>query len=141
MNHSSQDLTRLARQILGHSLVVFLCHHDEARAAAPDNAEELIATINALAAQRMANATIEQLLQRKSLLYAQHAKASRSLGYARGRRSTMRPGSRSRVWIDRSSYNRAGVESAEREMSLAIGEIELIQAEIDLRRANAQARA
>ena len=141
MNLPAQDLVRLARQILGPSLVVFFCHHDEARAAAPDNAEELIATLNALAALRMASATDEQLSERKSLLYVQHAKAAKSQGYARGRRSTMRPGNRSRVWIDRSSYNRAGVESAGREMSMAIGEIELIQAEIDRRRANAQARA
>ena len=65
MNHPAQDLAGLARQILGHSLVVFLSHHDEARLAAPDNADAVIAEMSALAAQRLATTSDEDLRRRR----------------------------------------------------------------------------
>ncbi len=140
MNHPAQDLAGLARQILGHSMVVFLSHHDEARQAAPENARELIAEINALAAQRMADATDDDLRRRKMVLQSLYTNAASNAHAYRGYQSARRPGSRlaGRIWKDRSSVNKAGEQKAQRDMSHALGEMEDIQKEID-RRANAQA--
>ena len=68
MNHPAQDLAGLAQQILGHSLVVFLSHHDEAYQAAPDNARALIAEMTTLSAQRLTAATDEELRRRREVL-------------------------------------------------------------------------
>ncbi|MBA1179554.1 hypothetical protein G7008_03460 [Pseudomonas psychrotolerans] len=140
MNHPAQDLAGLARQILGHSLVVFLSHHDEAQQAAPENARELIAEINALAAERLAAASDEDLRRRRMVLQSLYTNAASTAHACRGYQSSRRPGSRlgGRVWKDRSSVNKAGEQKAQRDMSRALGEMEDIQKEID-RRANAQA--
>lgn len=140
MNHPAQDLAGLARQILGHSMVVFLSHHDEAYQAAPENARELIAEINALAARRLAAASDEDLRRRRMVLQAFYTNAAGTAHACRGYQSARRPGSRlsGRIWKDRSSVNQAGELKAKRDMSRALGEMEDIQEEID-RRANAQA--
>ena len=140
MNHPAQDLTGLARQILGHSMMVFLSHHDEARQAAPDNAQELIDEMRALADQRMADATDDDLRRRKMVLQSLYTNAASTAHACRGYQSARRPGSRlgGRIWKDRSSVNKAGEQKAQRDMSRALGEMEDIQKEID-RRANAQA--
>jgi len=65
MNHPAQDLAGLARQILGHSMVVFFSHHDEARLVAPDDADAVIAEMATLAAQRLATASDEDLRRRR----------------------------------------------------------------------------
>lgn len=141
MNHPAHDLAVLASKILGGSLVVFLSHHDEARAAAPDNAQELIDEMNALAAERMAGATDEELRRRKAVLLDQYQNSASARHACRGYRAARRPGSRpGRIWKDRSSVNKAGEQRAELEMSRALGERELIDREIQ-RRADAQARA
>lgn len=139
MNHPAQDLAGLARQILGHSLVVLLSHHDEACQAAPENARELIAEINALAAQRLAAASDDDLRRRKMVLQSLYTNAASTAHACRGYQSARRPGSRlgGRIWKDRSSVNKAGEQKAQRDMSHALGEMEDIQKEID-RRANAQ---
>lgn len=140
MNHPAHDLAGLARQILGHSMMVLLSHQEQARLAAPDNAHDLINELNALAALRLGTASDEELRRRKEVLLAQYQNAASAKIACRGYQSARRPGSRpgGRVWKDRSSVNRAGQEKAERDMSRALGEREHIQAEID-RRANAQA--
>jgi len=139
MNHPAQDLAGMARQILGHSLVVFLSHHDEARQAAPDNGQELIDEMRALAAQRMAAATDDDLRRRKMVLQDIYTNASSRGRACRGYHTARRPASRtSRIWKDRSSVDRVGEHKAEQEKSRALGEMEHIQKEID-RRANAQA--
>ncbi|ALZ84493.1 hypothetical protein APT59_09870 [Pseudomonas oryzihabitans] len=139
MNHPAQDLAGLARQILGHSMMVFLSHHDEAHQAAPDNAQELIGQMRALAAQRMADATDDDLRRRKMVLQSLYTNAASTAHACRGYQSARRPGSRlgGRIWKDRSSVNKAGEQKAQRDMSHALGEMEDIQKEID-RRANAQ---
>lgn len=140
MNHPAQDLAGLARQILGHSLVVFFSHHDEARLAAPDDAAAVIAEMDALAAQRLATASDEELRRRRMVLQSLYTNAASTAHACRGYQSARRPGSRlgGRVWKDRSSVNKAGEQKAQRDMSRALGEMEDIQKEID-RRANAQA--
>ncbi|WP_338544915.1 hypothetical protein V6W80_17215 [Pseudomonas benzopyrenica] len=140
MNHPAQDLAGLARQILGQSLVVFLSHYQEARQAAPENERELIAEINALAAQRLAAATDEDLRRRRMVLQALYTNATSTALACRGYHSARRPGSRlgGRIWKDRSSVNKAGELKAMCDASRALGEMEDIQKEID-RRANAQA--
>ncbi|TCQ94102.1 hypothetical protein [Pseudomonas sp. JUb52] len=140
MNHPAQDLAGLARQILGHSLVVFLSHHDEARLAAPDNADAVIAEMSALAAQRLATTSDEDLRRRRMVLQSLYTNAASTAHACRGYQSARRPGSRlgGRIWKDRSSVNKAGEQKAQRDMSRALGEMEDIQKEID-RRANAQA--
>ncbi|HAC66484.1 MAG TPA: hypothetical protein DCP19_00560 [Pseudomonas sp.] len=140
MNHPAQDLAGLARQILGHSLVVFLSHYQEARQAAPENERELIAEINALAKQRMAAASDDDLRRRKMVLQSLYTNAASTAHACRGYQSARRPGARlgGRIWKDRSSVNKAGEQKAKRDMSHALGEMEDIQKEID-RRANAQA--
>jgi len=139
MNHPAHDLAGLARQILGHSLVVFFSHHDEACQAAPENARELIAEIDALAAQRLASASDDDLRRRKMVLQDVYTNAASRAHACRGYHAARRPGSRtSRIWKDKSSVNLAGQQKAEQEKSRAIGEMEIIQREID-RRANAQA--
>ena len=140
MNHPAQDLAGLARQILVHSLVVFLSHYQEARQAAPENESELIAEINALAAQRMSTATDEDLRRRRMVLQALYTNATSTALACRGYHSARRPGSRlgGRIWKDRSSVNKAGELKAMCDASRALGEMEDIQKEID-RRANAQA--
>lgn len=141
MNQPLHELAGLASKILGRSLVVFLSHHDEARAVAPDNAQELIEQLNALAAQRMAGATDEQLRRRKEVLLDQYQNAASARHACRGYHAARRPGSRpGRIWKDRSSVNRAGEQRAELDMSRALGERELIDKEMR-RRADAQARA
>jgi len=140
MNHPAQDLAGLARLILGQGMVVFLSHHDEARQAAPDDAAAVIAEMDALAAQRLATASDEDLRRRRMVLQELYTNAASAAHACRGYQSTRRPGSRlgGRIWKDRSSVNRAGQEKAQRDMSQALGEREHIQKEID-RRANAQA--
>ncbi|KTT24241.1 hypothetical protein SB14R_10355 [Pseudomonas oryzihabitans] len=141
MSHPAPDLAALASKILGGSLAVFLSHHDEARAVAPDNAQELIEQLNALAAQRMAGATDEELRHRKEVLLDQYQNAASARHACRGYHAARRPGSRpGRIWKDRSSVNKAGEQRAELDMSRALGERELIDKEIQ-RRADAQARA
>src|ERR1051325_9773202 len=102
MNHPAQVLAGLARQILGHSLVVFLSHHDEAYQAAPENARELISEINALAAQRMTEATDDDLRCRKMVLQSLYTNAASTAHACRGYQSARRPGSRlgGRIWKD-----------------------------------------
>lgn len=138
MNHAAHDLAGLARQILGHSLVVFLSHHDEARVAAPDDADAVIAEMKAIAAQRLTDATDEDLRRRKMVLQSAYTNSASTAHACRGYQSARRPGSRlgGRIWKDRSSVNKAGEQKAKRDMSHAIGEMEIIQREID-RRANA----
>lgn len=140
MNHSAYDLAGLARQILGHSMVVFLSHHDEARQAAPDDAAAVIAEMDVLAAQRLASATDEDLRRRRMVLQELYMNAAGTARACRGYQAARRPGSRlgGRIWKDRSSVNPAGQAKAQRDMSQALGEQEQIQREID-RRANAQA--
>ncbi|WP_288477128.1 hypothetical protein [uncultured Pseudomonas sp.] len=140
MNHPAQDLAGLARQILGHSLVVFLSHHDEAHQVAPDNARALIAEMAALSAHRLAAATDEELRRRREVLLAVYTNAASTRHACRGYQSAQRPGSRpgARIWKDRSAVNKAGEQKAERDMSRALTERELIDEEIQ-RRANAQA--
>lgn len=140
MNHPAQDLAGLARQILGHSLVVFLSHHDEAYQAAPDNARALIAEMTALSTSRLAAATDEELRRRREVLLAVYTNAASTRHACRGFQSAQRPGSRpgGRIWKDRYAVNKAGEQKAERDMSRALAERELIDEEIQ-RRANAQA--
>lgn len=140
MNHPAQDLAGLARQILGHSLVVFFNHHEEAFLAAPDDADALIAEMNTLAAQRLATASDEDLRRRRMVLQELYMNAASAAKACRGYQSARRPGSRlgGRIWKDRSSVNRAGEQKAQRDISRALGERELIAEEIQ-RRANAQA--
>ncbi len=140
MNHPAQDLAGLARQILGHSLVVFLSHHDEAYQAAPGNAREVIAEMAALSARRLAAATDEELRRRREVLLAVYTNAASTRHACRGYQSAQRPGSRlgARIWKDRSAVNKAGEQKAERDMSRALTERELIDEEIQ-RRANGQA--
>lgn len=140
MNHPAQDLAGLARQILGHSLVVFLSHHDEAYQAAPDDARALIAEMTALSTTRLAAATDEELRRRREVLLAVYTNAASTRHACRGFQSAQRPGSRhgGRIWKDRSAVNKAGEQKAQRDMSRALAERELIDEEIQ-RRANAQA--
>lgn len=107
--------------------------------AAPENARELIAEINALAAQRLAAASDDDLRRRKMVLQSLYTNAASTAHACRGYQSARRPGSRlgGRIWKDRSSVNKAGEQKAQRDMSHALGEMEDIQKEID-RRANAQ---
>lgn len=138
MNHPAQDLAGLARQILGHSLVVFLSHHDEAHQAAPENARELIAEMAALSAQRLAAATDEELRRRWRVLEEQRSQCFGRISAAQGRRSGRGQGDRFRAWKDSSLINQAAQEKAQRDMSRAQTEKDLITEEIQ-RRAHAQA--
>ena len=140
MNHPAQDLAGLARQILGHSLVVFLSHHDEVYKAAPGNAREVIAEMAALSTRRLAAATDEELRRRREVLLAVYTNAASTRHACLGFQSAQRPGSRpgARIWKDRSAVNKAGEQKANRDMSRALAERELIDEEIQ-RRANAQA--
>ncbi|WP_273808783.1 MULTISPECIES: hypothetical protein [unclassified Pseudomonas] len=138
MNHPAQDLAGLARQILGHSMVVLLSHHDKAHQAAPDNARELIAEMTTLSAQRLAAATDEELRRRWQVLEEQRSQCFGRISAAQGLRSGRGRGDRFKSWRDTSTIDRAAEEKAQRDMSRFQTEKDLITEEID-RRANAQA--
>lgn len=138
MNHPAQDLAGLARQILGHSLVVLLSHHDKAYQAAPENARALIAEMNALSAQRLGSATDEELRRRWQVLEEQRSQCFGRISAAQGLRSGRGRGDRFRAWRDSSTIDRAAEEKAQRDMSRFQTEKDLITEEIQ-RRANAQA--
>ena len=138
MNHPAQELAGLARQILGHSLVVLLSHHDKAYQAAPENARVLIAEMNAVSAQRLGSATDEELRRRWQVLEEQRSQCFGRISAAQGLRSGRGRGDRFRAWRDTSTIDRAAEEKAQRDMSRFQTEKDLITEEIQ-RRANAQA--
>ncbi len=97
-------------------------------------------SLNGLAAQRLATASDEDLRRRRMVLQELYMNAASAAKACRGYQSARRPGSRlgGRIWKDRSSVNKAGEQKAQRDMSRALGERELIAEEIQ-RRADAQA--
>ena len=120
MNHPTQDLAGLARQILGHSLVVLLSHHDKAYQAAPGNARELIAEMASLSAQRLAAATDEELRRRWQVLEEQRSQCFGRISAAQGLRSGRGRGDRFRSWRDTSTIDRAACALARRSISSVI---------------------
>lgn len=134
LQHTIHDI---AAQILGRSLVVLPSHLDKAHVAAPDNAQELVDEVHAIAALRMGTATDDELLRRYRVLEEQRSQCFVRISTAQGQRSGRDQGDRFLSGKDSSTIDRAAQEKNQRDMSRAQSEKALITDEID-RRANAQ---
>jgi hypothetical protein len=134
IQHTIHDI---AAQILGRSLVVLPSHLDKAHVAAPDNAQELVDEVHAIAALRMGTATDDELLRRYRVLEEQRSQCFVRISTAQGQRSGRDQGDRFLSGKDSSTIDRAAQEKNQRDMSRAQSEKALITDEID-RRANAQ---